>query len=1204
MILTGLYVCSGLLNTLHAQEVLTELRDTAISSEPMFSLFLAGGLPLDRETPVLNTILRTAPSAHRGLVLLGDILSIDALTALSADMTDVGMLTEKIRQLDKRFDLFHVIPGQREWSVGKKTSPAAIRSLDDELKDIKKKGRLLSPSKGCGTPEVIRLGDHSILVLIDSQWAIESILRPGEKRSACELGNIQEWRAQLRDIIQAHPFDHILLATHHPIYVTGPVAGQYPLSHHLLPLPVIGTLITGVKSLVSSSQHFSHPAYDTYRKTFLSAIQGCRQCIVISGKEKSLQHHVVSDQHFFVAGSGFETRKNLKGKPGAFIFQSTGFVRADELENGTLRVTMMATDTDTLMQISKHEFILPGVREKNIPAQVHAAPTAYDDHVQMSASTRYGQKKFLRGDFYRKAWSEPISVPVMWLDSVYSGLRPVQLGGGNQTLSLRLENDAGEQYVIRSIDKNVSAVLPISLRGTFAENIVQDGIAASHPYGALVIPGLARAAGLYHTNPQVVYVPHQPALDIYDHEAGDGMYLLEERAGGNTRHFPNFGYTEKTISTADLIDLLASSSRHVVDQRAVLRARLFDIWLGDWDRHDDQWRWAVFEEEGRHVYRPIARDRDQVFFYNDGLLDYIASRPFFNPALRRFDDKIDHLGGLVWAAKYFDRSFLHMLDETDFIEVAGELQQALTDPVIDEAFEGWPKAIDRHDGARIRSSLRVRRNDLEAYARKYYALLARTIMLPATNDKDIITLDAQDDDHLHVTIDRVTGSGVHRFYTRTLMDAYTKELRIYALEKSDTIILKGSGRPSIRIRIIGGSGHDVVLNTSKRLKPWVYDREDGISLQGEPVIRRIHNRPFNNAYDRTDWDLNRSLHFPSPAYFTDEGFGISYNFMALRYGFRADPFKSHHLASLSYFFNTTGFIGRYAGSWKNVVGAYDFGLDAYITGPTFTQYYYGAGNVYVNFDEKIRYHIVKGSQVILSPRLQRSFGFGSAISITPSYQFINISDQHTTPRYIYSPASGLEQEDFGPRHYAGLAASYRFERLDHASSPTRGGEWTMSVKGRASVGEVHAQHMIGAVEGSLYIPLDPSSRVVVATHIMADKMYGSYEFFHALTLGGPDKLRGFRRDRFAGDARFLHATDLRYKLVDSKGMIPFGLGIYGSFDYGRVWDRAADSVRDGGWHTAWGGGIFIVPLGLTAFRAGVMTGRRDVQVNVGGALRF
>jgi len=65
------------------------------------------------------------------------------------------------------------------------------------------------------------------------------------------------------------------------------------------------------------------------------------------------------------------------------------------------------------------------------------------------------------------------------------------------------------------------------------------------------------------------------------------------------------------------LELLSKNHKHKVDQQFVLRSHLFDVWVDvwvdDWDRHDDQWRWATFEKEGYTLYRPIPRDRDQVF---------------------------------------------------------------------------------------------------------------------------------------------------------------------------------------------------------------------------------------------------------------------------------------------------------------------------------------------------------------------------------------------------------------------------------------------------------------------------------------------------------------------------------------------------------------------------------------------------------------
>ena len=62
-----------------------------------------------------------------------------------------------------------------------------------------------------------------------------------------------------------------------------------------------------------------------------------------------------------------------------------------------------------------------------------------------------------------------------------------------------------------------------------------------------------------------------------------------------------------------------------VDQVALVRARLFDIFIGDWGRHPDNWRWAEFDEgKDQTIYKPVPRDRDQAYTKIDGLYPNLA----------------------------------------------------------------------------------------------------------------------------------------------------------------------------------------------------------------------------------------------------------------------------------------------------------------------------------------------------------------------------------------------------------------------------------------------------------------------------------------------------------------------------------------------------------------------------------------------------
>src|SRR5690606_12102008 len=114
------------------------------------------------------------------------------------------------------------------------------------------------------------------------------------------------------------------------------------------------------------------------------------------------------------------------------------------------------------------------------------------------------------GSNYRAEWTTPVRVKVFDIAKEQGGLKPTQRGGGMQSKSLRLEDAKGNEYVLRSIEKNPAKTLPEEFRETFVKDIVVDGISASYPFGALSVPPLATAAGIPHATPQLVYVPDDP----------------------------------------------------------------------------------------------------------------------------------------------------------------------------------------------------------------------------------------------------------------------------------------------------------------------------------------------------------------------------------------------------------------------------------------------------------------------------------------------------------------------------------------------------------------------------------------------------------------------------------------------------------------------------------------------------------------------
>lgn len=345
------------------------------------------------------------------------------------------------------------------------------------------------------------------------------------------------------------------------------------------------------------------------------------------------------------------------------------------------------------------------------------------DSVLLSASTLYlanDVKTLMQGEQYRKAWSTPVKMPIVFLDTLFGGVNIIEEGGGKQTHSLKLKAKNGVIYTLRSINKDPQALIPDFAKTLGLENIVVDGISAQHPYGALLASELANNAQVLNTHPKAVFVPKQKTLGSFNEKFGNRIFLLEYETEGdiNWTHLKNI---ENLLDTDDLQELkLKYPDKVSVDKNALVRARLFDLIIGDWDRHTKQWGWAVQKQGENYVAFPIAGDRDNAFFNTDGIIPSIMSNEHIVPELRPFTEDINFLPGLVYP---FDRYFLFNTPEAIFVEEAKALQQLLSDEIIDNSLKIWPKSITDIDGITITDKIKKRRNDIIKYAIEFKKII-------------------------------------------------------------------------------------------------------------------------------------------------------------------------------------------------------------------------------------------------------------------------------------------------------------------------------------------------------------------------------------------------------------------------------------------------------------------------------------------------
>jgi len=409
---------------------------------------------------------------------------------------------------------------------------------------------VIIPDDGCPGPEVKNLNKNVKLIALNSQWWLET---QSDQDTGCRNKNKFQIIEELKELLDKNDDKYIILAIYHSVIADGIHNGYIEPYKYLLPLPVIGLTKPFFNKMFGSDQNFTHPQYSEFRDEILQSIKGYKNVIVCSANENNLQYFEADDQHFIISGSGSETSPLPKNSKALFSLAEKGLARLDFDKNGSVRVNFMIAEGDgnKSPKYSK-EIIKPIV---DVP-EFENTYELTEFQISKEADGQYDRgllHRFIFGDLYRKDWSKPINFQSLNLSKESGGLRPLKLGGGFTSTTLRLENRSGKQFVLRSVKKTISKSVPLAFRNSFVRTIWQDHQAGSQPYAALAVSPLAEAAGVYHTEPRLFYVPKQKVLGEFNAVFGDDIYLFEERPTGDHKDEESIVDSDKVISYHNLL---------------------------------------------------------------------------------------------------------------------------------------------------------------------------------------------------------------------------------------------------------------------------------------------------------------------------------------------------------------------------------------------------------------------------------------------------------------------------------------------------------------------------------------------------------------------------------------------------------------------------------------------------------------------------
>lgn len=776
----------------------------------------------------------------------------------------------------------------------------------------------------------------------------------------------------------------------------------------------------------------------------------------------------------------------------------------------------------------------------------------------------------LFGENYRKEWATTTKLPVLKISEIDGGLKPLKMEKDHLSLSLRLEDKAGKEWILRTVKKNPEGLAPEIIRGSVYEKWVDDHLSAQHPYAALIVPVLADAVKVPHTNPVIGVVARDNTLGEFEKYFSGQVCLLERRE-----------LDDNSVFTSMMLQKLEENNNNKVDSAVFFRARLLDLLIADWGRHEDQWRWVDKMNGNGKDYLAVPRDRDQALYINEGIVPKATSDIRMLSFLEGFNSDYKNVSEFFIISRKLNQQLLNSYTHKEWMQMTREFVSALPDEVLMNAVNQLPPSLNFRKEV-IYETLKIRRNNIVEAMDRYYHFLYRIIDIRSSDKAELIQFKELDNGELNVSIHKIPepGNTETLLFSNSFQAAITKEIRLFTGKGKDSISVDVPNS-AIKIRIIGGEGEKSYYLNSSKNKVDVYENLDEDKFLGMQKLFKKHlsndtlntQKTFSNLY-------TSALGFsPSADLRSVDGLFLGLAYTIKKEGFRKEPYGSKQKFSAVKSLNSKAFILQYNAEWISIFKNTDFIVDGIADMRGNIMNFFGRGND-TFFDQSGDFRVfyrTNFSFYQVDPAFRFQFKNNFSISAGPSFQHFTFNPEDNTGRFINTPTvinqfDNLQQD----KTHAGLFLNFSWDKRDNKVLPTRGLNFSIRIHGYEGLNKNSTAYAQVFPQISFYKSLDSKGKIVLANRTGAGFTLGKTAFYQSAFLGSQDNLLGFRKFRFAGDHLAYTNFEARITLPNFLHyVLPGKIGLIGFYDAGRVW---IENDMSNTIHHGYGGGIFLVPF--------------------------
>lgn len=814
---------------------------------------------------------------------------------------------------------------------------------------------------------------------------------------------------------------------------------------------------------------------------------------------------------------------------------------------------------------------------------IRVASPQTPDTVVVPAGSEYRSGSFHRtmyGDLWRDLWTTPIKFPVLNLTQMDGGLVPINKEDSSETRTLLFKGSGGRIWKFRSLNKFTTVTLPADVQNSYVGNFFQEMTAAAFPAATPLLTPMMDSLGIIHSNPFLCFLLDSPILGEYREEFRNLPGTIEPFFD---TELITTSQNEKALllSTGGLIKRLLTAKNEKVDGASFLKARLFDVFVNDWNRNQEQWDWIKPVDSSVVLWTPVPKNRDKAFSRFDGVYPKLST--FMISQWTSFESHFPPPDLATVTGKFLDKRFLSELSRSDWDSVTNFVVSKLTDELFDTALDQIPSFSMSKSFRDLKPKLIERREKLKAFSDEYYNLINKVVDVFATDLNDELDIVRKENSTL---ITLTTSGGTT--YKKEFDNGITEDIRIHLLGGDDKVKMAGRVESGPLIRVDGGAGKEYFIDSS-RVDGWFLnflpirraenkniffdDDPTTIMVEGSGTVFRVE-KPFeqNEAFDFFEPVVRqhgRSLSF-NPVFDLSSTLGLQFGGgpVLTNYDFRKKPWDSWISFVVSYATKPKDYDAEFEGYFNSVLDGATVGFKALRKSIDFYKYYgYGNETVY----EQDRFSRGEFDIFRILTGIETSIDFDIYDGLHNFY-LVKLSryDTEVTDQNILS---GFPSGTYGlgKLTFLTVGTGFLIDKRDHADLPLVGYYFRATGFYTPKLFNLKGEIYSGNFDVRGYIPLPFIKNSALALRVTGERITGDYPFYMSSFLGGSKNLRGFRNERFSGDASLYGCAELRIALFRLKTILTSNIGFYLFSEAGRVFRDGEISKL---WHVSNGVGVY------------------------------